>query len=85
MAKRIQVTIQDAELWEIQRAAEARQMSVADWVREVLDRACRRERLGEIAKRIAIIRAAAQHDYPVSDIEGMLREIEKGYGAVTRP
>jgi hypothetical protein len=80
MAKRLQVILKDPEYREIQRAARSRQMSIAEWVRQALDRERRREPLGGIGKKLEIIRAAAKHAYPVSDIEGMLAEIEAGYG-----
>jgi hypothetical protein len=41
--------------------------------------------LGDVSKKLEIIRAAVQHDYPVSDIDDMLAEIESGYGTGTRP
>jgi hypothetical protein len=34
---------------------------------------------------LEIIRAAAQHDYPVADIDDMLAEIERGYGTGAHP
>ncbi|MGD0825699.1 MAG: hypothetical protein ABR908_14010 [Terriglobales bacterium] len=37
------------------------------------------EPLGEIGKKLEAIRAAARFAYPVSDIDCMLAEIEKGY------
>jgi hypothetical protein len=79
MAKRLQVIVQDPEYREIQRAARSRSMSIAEWVRQALEFARRREPLGDIGKKLEIIRAAAKHDYPVSDIDTMLAEIEKGY------
>jgi hypothetical protein len=39
--------------------------------------------IGNEASRLEVIRAAARYDYPVSDIDGMLAEIERGY--VTGP
>jgi len=71
MAKRLQVILQDPEYREIQRMA--------------LDLACRREPLGGASKKLEVIRAAAQHDYPVGDIDTMLAEIEKGYGTGPQP
>jgi hypothetical protein len=41
--------------------------------------------LGSIGKKLEIIQRAAQHDYPVGDISGMLAEIEAGYGTGARP
>jgi hypothetical protein len=54
-------------------------MSIAGWVREALELARRREPLGNIGKKLDVIRAATRNDYPVSDIGGMLAEIERGY------
>jgi len=60
-------------------------MSIAEWVRQALDLARRREPVGEIGKKLEVIRAATRHEYPVSDIQGMLAEIEKGYGTGMHP
>jgi len=84
MAKRLQVILKDPEYREIQRVARSRHMSIAEWVRQALDLARRREPLGSIGKKLAIIQKAAQHDYPVGDIDGMLAEIEAGYGTGAR-
>ena len=54
-------------------------MSIAEWVRRALAVARRREPVDGIGKKLEVIRAAALHEYPVSDIGGMLTEIEKGY------
>jgi hypothetical protein len=80
MAKRLQVILQDPEYREIQKMARTRRMSLAEWVRQALDLARRREPLGDAAKKLEVIRAAAKHDYPTGDIDTMLAEIEKGYG-----
>jgi hypothetical protein len=85
MAKRLQVTMKDSEYREIQRAARSRQMSVAEWVRQALDLARRREPINGISKKLEIIRAAAQHDYPVADIDDMPAEIERVYGTAAHP
>jgi hypothetical protein len=85
MAKRLQVILQDPEYREIQRMARSRQMSLAEWVRQALDMARRREPLGDIGKKLEAIRAAARHDYPAGDIDDMLAEIEKGYAPDVRP
>jgi hypothetical protein len=85
MAKRLQVILKDPEYREIQRVARSRHMSISEWVRQALDLARRREPLGGVGKKLEVIRAAAEHDYPVSDIEGMLAEIERGYGTGTHP
>jgi hypothetical protein len=81
MSKRLQVILQDPEYREIQRAARSRQMSIAEWVRQALALARRREPLGDVEKKLAAIRAAARHESPTSDIDTMLAEIERGYSA----
>ena len=65
--------------------ARSRRMSIAEWVRQALELARRREPVGDSGKKLAIIRAAAQHDFPVNDIESMLADIEKGYGSGPHP
>lgn len=76
MAKRLQVILKDQEYLEIQRAAHSRQMSIAEWVRQALDLARRREPLDGITKKLERVRVAAQHGYPAGDITTMLAEIE---------
>ena len=85
MAKRLQVILKGPEYREIQRAARSRHMSIAAWVRQALDLARRGEPSGGASKKLAVIRAAAQHGYPVSEIDGMLAEIERGYGTSVNP
>jgi hypothetical protein len=80
MAKRLQVILKDPDYREVQRMARARHLSIAEWVRQALELARRREPVGGAGKKLEVIRAAARHDYPVGDIEGMLAEIEMGYG-----
>jgi len=79
------VILQDPEYREIQKMARSRRMSLAEWVRQALDLARRREPLGTTAKKLEVIRAAAQHDYPAADIDTMLAEIESGYGTGMHP
>ncbi|MGO8819613.1 MAG: CopG family transcriptional regulator [Terriglobia bacterium] len=43
MAKRLQVILKDPEYREVKRAARSRQMSIAEWVRQALEQAHRRE------------------------------------------
>jgi len=85
MAKRLQVILKDPEYREIRRMARARHLSIAEWVRQALDLARRREPVGAIGKKLDVIRAAAQHDYPVADIDTILAEIERGYGTGAHP
>ena len=79
MAKRLQVILQDPEYREIQRAARSRHMSLAEWVRQALELARRRQPEGSVDKKLAAVQAAARHSFPVGDIGAMLAEIESGY------
>jgi hypothetical protein len=85
MAKRLQVILQDAEYREIQRVARSRRMSIAEWVRQTLDAARRREPVEDISKKLEAVRAAAKYEFPVADIAQMLAEIEQGYQNNNQP
>jgi len=54
-------------------------LSIAEWVRQALDSARRREPMGGMAKKLETVRRAAQCRYPSGDLESMLGEIEAGY------
>lgn len=79
MAKRLQVILRDPEYREIQRVARSRHMSIAEWVRQALELARRREPSSDMGKKLDAVRAAVRHDFPSGDIESMLGEIESGY------
>ena len=79
MAKRLQVILRDSDYREFQRIARSRHMSMAEWVRQALDSARRREPVSSAAKKLAAVRAAVQHEFPTGDIDTMLAEIERGY------
>jgi hypothetical protein len=79
MAKRLQVILQDPDYRDIQRMARSRHMSIAEWVRQALDLARRREPVHDTAKKLAVVRAAVQHNGPTADIQVMLAEVERGY------
>jgi hypothetical protein len=81
MAKRLQVILQDKDYREIQSAARARHMTMAEWVRQALAHARRREPVGDVEKKLAMIRSAANYNFPAADIDDMLEEIERGYTA----
>ena len=76
MAKRLQVILKDPEYGEIKPAARSGQMSIAEWVRQALAEAHRRQPVGRVGKKLEVIRAAARFDYPTGDIDRMLAEIE---------
>jgi hypothetical protein len=81
MAKRLQVILRDPEYREIQRAARSRHMSIAEWVRQALELARRREPSSDMGKKLEAVRAATRHNFPSGDIESMLAEIESGYNS----
>jgi hypothetical protein len=74
------VILQDPEYREIQRVARARNMSIAQWVRQALSAARRYEPLGDTGKKLDVIREAARQEFPTADIDEMLAQIERGYG-----
>jgi len=85
MAKRLQVILQDSEYREVQRAARARRMSIAEWVRQSLAASRRQEPEGSVTKKLEAVRIASQYQFPVADIDQMLAEIEEGYLGGPRP
>ncbi len=85
MSKRLQVILQDPEYREIKRVARSRHMSIAEWVRQALDLARRREPIHDPGKKLEVVRAAARHNGPTGDIDAMLAEIEHGYGTGSQP
>jgi hypothetical protein len=76
MSKRLQVIVPDLDYREIQRSAQSRGISIAEWVRQALDLARRREPGSTTGKKIDVVRAAVRHAYPTGDIDIMLAEIE---------
>jgi hypothetical protein len=85
MSKRMQVLFDEPELREIRRVARAQHMTVAEWVRQALRAARRREPLGDAARKLDAVRAAARHAFPSGDIDTMLAEIERGYTETPKP
>jgi hypothetical protein len=71
MSKRLQVLLKDSEYSDVQLAARARNISVAEWVRRTLRLACRSERSDDVEKKLKAIRAAAQFEFPTADIDQM--------------
>jgi hypothetical protein len=75
----LQVVLEDAELEEIQRAADAEGVSTSEWVRKALREARDQEPTRSKEAKLQALRAASAHAFPVSDIDRMLSEIERGY------
>ena len=55
-------------------------MTVAEWVRQALRAARKREPLADSRKKLDVVRLAVRHTYPAGDLDQMLAEIERGYG-----
>jgi hypothetical protein len=86
MSKRLQVLLEDREFREIQRIAQSRRMTVAEWVRQALRAASRREPLGDTGKKLEVIRTAGRHAFPIGEVGQVLEEIERGHvGESRRP
>lgn len=81
MTKRLQVLLDEKELAEIQALARVRRQTTAAWVRDALRTARAAAGYGDTEPKLRAVREAAAHQYPVSDIEEMLAEIERGYVA----
>jgi len=73
------VLLDEREFRELRQVAKANRMTVAAWVRATLRAARRREPLGDVSSKITAVRLAARHAFPVSDIDEMLADIERGY------
>jgi hypothetical protein len=81
MTKRLQVLLDDDELRQIQRVAKRERLTTAEWVRQRLREARQRDARPDIARKLAAIHRAYQHQpaTPAPDIDQMLAEIEQGY------
>jgi hypothetical protein len=79
MSKRLQVLLAEEELREIRRLARQQRMTVAEWVRQSLRAARRREPLGDAGRKLEAVRAAVAHSFPTGDVAQILAEIERGY------
>lgn len=79
MSKRLQVLLDDKELRDIQRIAKQKQMTVAEWVRQVLRKAPEEGPSLDKGKKFVILRTAATHRFPTADIDQMFQEISQGY------
>ena len=85
MSKRLQVLLDESEVTEIRRAARLNRMTVAEWVRQALRRARREEPATDSRRKLAAVREANRAAHPTADIDHMLTEIERGYGADPAP
>lgn len=81
MTKRLQFILGDGEYREIRRAARSRGLSLAEWVRQALGLTRYRKTPASVDKKLEAVRAAIKHEFPVTDVDEMLAEIEQGYAS----
>ncbi len=85
MSKRLQVLVDEQEFEELQAYAEARGMTLSDWVRQQLRRAKQLGPKMERDRKLAAIRSVvtkSQRVHPPCqspDIDRMLHEVSLGY------
>ena len=56
-------------------------MTVSEWVRQALRTARRSEPRSTVSKKLAVIEAATEYEFPTADVEQMIDEIDAGYRA----
>ena len=69
----------DEELRDIQRIADTKEMTVAEWVRQTLRAARRGESTRDPITKLKTIQKAIRHSFPTGDIDRMLEEIHRGH------
>lgn len=85
MSKRLQVVLDDEEMEQIREVADARHLTVAEWVRQALRAARQQAPVYDIETKVQTVREAVEHAYPTGDIDGMLDEIARGQGKGLAP
>jgi hypothetical protein len=79
VSKRLQVVVGDEELEGYARTAEAVGLTVSEWVRQSLRAAEHGVSTGNVEAKLATIRKAAGHSFPVPpDVDTLLAEMEAG-------
>ena len=82
MSKRLQLVLDDEEMSELREVAKRNRMSIAEWARQALRAARRREPVHSRhsrEKKLAALRTACEHAFHAGTIEEMLEESERGY------
>ena len=78
MKKRLQVQLDADEYVAVHGAARREGVTVSEWVREALRRACKDERPQAVEAKLRVIADASRHEFPTADIDIVLQEIEAG-------
>jgi len=81
MSKRLQIVVGDDDLDEFRAEAARQGLTLSEWARQTLRKARAERPAGDRAAKLAAVRAASRHAFPTADIDTMLEEIERGYGA----
>ena len=83
MSKRLQVLVPEDEYAEIQGAARASRLTVAEWVRQAMRDARSEQHPSSDATglKLRAVAAASHHEFPTADIDDMLRDIDAGRAA----
>lgn len=79
MSKHLKIVLDDNAYSELEQAAERRGLTLSDWVRRSLADTCAREATADPSVKLAVVRAAVEHNFPTADIDRMIREIKQGY------
>jgi hypothetical protein len=76
MSDHLKLVMSGEELNSIRDVAREQGMTVTEWVRETLAKACCHVAVGDGDRKLAAIRAAVEYRFPTADIDQMLSEIE---------
>ena len=76
MSDHLKVVMSGEELNSIHDVAREQGMTVTEWVRETLAKACCHVGVGDVDRKLAAIGAAAEFKFPTADIDQMLSDIE---------
>jgi len=78
MTKRLQVLLEDDQLARVREAAQRRQLTTAEWVRQSLRATLDDERSLGVSDKLEALALASRYSFPTGDIDQMLVEIETG-------
>ena len=79
MDKGLRVRLADGEMELVRRLAKAENLSLGEYVRRVLREVGQRVPTRSVAAKLASIREAVRHSFPIGSIVELNREIAKGY------
>ena len=79
MSIRLQVLLEEEELEEIKRRAREEHISVSAWVRRALEHEKRERPSTAVRKKLELLHAARQKEYPAGDYAEMAADISRNY------